>query len=192
MGAQVVDLVHQAHNLVMAKVKGFLPLCHVVTGRVVVQVHSRSSYSGIPQNAGVQLFVYALAALAQRSTHGCQLFGRFRYAGAKVLYIGCHRTVVFLKRLAVRGGSVTHFAGGIGQPVHITHHGGHLAFKLFRFLGAVRNGNSAGGQGTGHKRQPCRANAAHGLCQVPYTALCLPDRRLQTWVNLARNADRKL
>lgn len=49
--AQVVDLVHQRHYLVMVEVEGGLPLRHVAARRVVFKVHSGRGDGGITQDA---------------------------------------------------------------------------------------------------------------------------------------------
>ena len=202
MCRQIVDLVHQLHNIIMAELrcvpvgvffcKRHLPFCHVVACGLVVQVHCRCALCRIPQHARVDLLVYANSALAQCSTYLCQLFRVTRYLCAQILDIPRQLVAVLLERLSVLGHCVAHIAHAVGQPVHIADHRCHLAFKLFGFRRAVRNALHRSGQPNAHDHQPSAASVAQRGAQRAYLLLRLADRRLQARVNLARDPDRKL
>ena len=180
--AQVVDLVHQRHYLVMVEVEGGLPLRHVVARRVVFKVHSGRGDGGITQDARAHLPVRTDAGLAQGRRHLGYLFGGPWYLRAEVLDIGPHGFQVALCLLGAGGGAFR-------QPVHVSHHRRHIVFQLRGLGGALGKSGYGRRCQRPHGRKPRRAHLAHGGGQAPHQGIGLVDRRRQAFVYLTGDLD---
>ena len=138
--AQIVNLIHQPHNIVVGVVdliavsislcERRFPLRHVVTGGLIAQIHCRGCHSGIAEDASLGLLSHVLARLTQRSTHSRKLLCGAGDVHTKPLDVVLHIGVVLLERLSVVSYRIGHLAAGICQTIHIAHDRGHLRFQL--------------------------------------------------------------
>ena len=180
----------------VGKVKGGLPLGHIVARRLVLQVHGRGRHGGVPQDAAGHLLDHVLAALAQGRRHGHQLVCGSWDIRAQVLDIPPQGLIVLLIGLSVQdvpvgvpGQRVRYLACAVRQPLYIPGHWGHPVLQLRRRLGAFCQGGGGGHGSRRHGRQPYFARLGRGVGQRPQHSVGLLHRCQQALVHPSGNAD---
>ena len=130
MRPQIVDLVSQLHNLIVVYVESHFPLCGPVARLICGNVHSRSHFSNITQEAVTYQVVHALTRLTGSSRKTGQFFGGIRNIRAQIKNVFRHFFVV----------ATNDFSAVVRQSANVFRHIQHFAFKRNRFFRGIDHG----------------------------------------------------